>query len=496
MSKRTIYFRADGDSSIGLGHVIRSCSLADMLKVDFDCHFIIREPLPALKSEILKSCVSVHELPGELSFESESDGWIKQLSGTEIIVLDGYHFTTAYQQLIKDTGCILVCIDDLYKIEFVSDAIINHAPGVNTSNYITAPYTSILHGVNFLLSRKAFLDAAGARKKRHTNRRLFICFGGADYNNITQKVLDAALRSEHFDQIQVVTGEAYLHEAVLKAYVEQQHHRGITLHSKLSADEMVEIMSSCDIGIAPCSGILFELCCIGMGLISGYFVDNQEHLYEHLNKAGVFTGLGNFNLADTSVIIDKIGQLDLETVNKQITHQQQLIDGRSADRLRKAFIKLSKEYLVDIRAVSMEDATTLYEWANDPVTRLNAINQEPIIWDNHIKWLSRKVGDSDNYMFIFAEKLSGRKIGLVRFDSDRDEYLISYLVDKDQRGNGWGEVIMKLAIKELVKKAGKVKLKAMVKEANIASSQVFINLAFHSQPPVIIDYNKYYIYAK
>ena len=40
--KPKIYIRADGNSGIGLGHVIRSLALAEMLKEDFNCIFATR----------------------------------------------------------------------------------------------------------------------------------------------------------------------------------------------------------------------------------------------------------------------------------------------------------------------------------------------------------------------------------------------------------------------------------------------------------------------
>ena len=55
-NKAKIVFRADGHAKMGLGHVIRSLALADMLKEDFDCHFMIRNPLPALRVQIMEVC--------------------------------------------------------------------------------------------------------------------------------------------------------------------------------------------------------------------------------------------------------------------------------------------------------------------------------------------------------------------------------------------------------------------------------------------------------
>ncbi len=41
-NKPKIYFRADGNATMGLGHVIRSLALAEMSNDIFDCHFKIK----------------------------------------------------------------------------------------------------------------------------------------------------------------------------------------------------------------------------------------------------------------------------------------------------------------------------------------------------------------------------------------------------------------------------------------------------------------------
>ena len=61
--KTQIYFRADGHSKMGLGHVVRSLALADCLKDQFDCRFIIRNPSDSIRTLIEKSCSEIYELP-------------------------------------------------------------------------------------------------------------------------------------------------------------------------------------------------------------------------------------------------------------------------------------------------------------------------------------------------------------------------------------------------------------------------------------------------
>ena len=158
MSKTKVVFRADGNSEIGLGHVIRSLALSEMLKKEFDCVFAIQEPSEALYEQIMAACGNIIQLPAcsenEYTFINELDNY---LFGNEIVVLDGYRFSTNYQQQIKSKGCSLVCIDDIHSYYFVADAIINHAGGISKDEYSSEKYTQFYLGPQFALLRPPFL---------------------------------------------------------------------------------------------------------------------------------------------------------------------------------------------------------------------------------------------------------------------------------------------------------------------------------------------------
>lgn len=498
--KRKVFFRADGGVTTGLGHIVRSCALADMLKDHFECHFLVREPSAALQQLILSSCMTVQELPDNISFEEEALNWSKSLSGEEIVVLDGYHFTAAYQQYIKDCGCKLVCIDDIFNTHFVADAVINHAPGITIGDYQVALYTRVLLGVGYVLLREPFLQAVKHRKERQKLDSLFVCFGGSDFNNFTGKTLDAAVLSGKITTIHLVTGNAFQHKAALEEKIATYQRKGavqISLHNNVSAAELAHIIAKCDIAVCPCSSILLEASAVGAGLISGFYVDNQKHIFEFLDRSGIFAGVGDFNTIGAAGLAQKIREMTLEQVNQQISLQSQLIDGRSSQRLQKLFYKLEKEYNIKERPAALTDTELLYQWANDPETRANAINTAPIPWEDHVQWFNKKVTDNNSRIFIFEQLLNSRPVGMVRFDYQDERYLISYLVDKDVRGEGWGEIILKRGIIALTGSIDRRPLlKAMVKEGNIASMQVFVNLGFTDKAPVEMNNISYKVYEK
>ena len=60
--RKKIYFRADGNTDIGFGHVIRCLALADMLKDHFECIFATRFVSKYIIEEIEKSCSSYIKL--------------------------------------------------------------------------------------------------------------------------------------------------------------------------------------------------------------------------------------------------------------------------------------------------------------------------------------------------------------------------------------------------------------------------------------------------
>lgn len=326
MPKRKIYFRADGNAKMGLGHVIRSLALADMLRNDFDCHFIIRQPLPTLKEQILKICKSIVEIP-----QTENDIQEAQLlassylEGNEIVVLDGYHFITAYQQAIKDKGCKVVCIDDIYAYHFVADMIINHAGGITPEHYSAEASTKFSLGLQFALLRKPFREAA--KKREYPDREkdsVFICLGGADPQNDTIKVLQKCEAIKEIKKCYLVIGGAYSHKAELEEYITKTK-LDIELLSNLSEYEMVKYMSKSSKAITPPSTISFEYLSVGGELYLKQIASNQNSIKDY------FLGEG---LAFT---FDDFPKKDMEMISFSLKKQRQLIDANIDQRFIEQF---------------------------------------------------------------------------------------------------------------------------------------------------------------
>ena len=282
MIKPTIYIRADGNSEIGLGHVIRSLALAEMLKDDFNCVFVTRFVTDYISTEALKVCNAVVKLPES---DDHFDTFLAILSGDEIVVLDNYYFNTEYQQSIKNKRCKLVCIDDIHDKHFVADVVINHAVGIKKESYSVAPYTYLFLGTDFALLRPEFL----IRDDKNEGSSLLVCLGGADKENVTLQILKLLEDKQFPHQSYVVVGDACQYYQDLITF-QQSSKLNINVLKNLSAQKMADIMSECRYAICPPSTVSYEyLSKKGGELYLKITADNQKELYRFYieNKIGV-----------------------------------------------------------------------------------------------------------------------------------------------------------------------------------------------------------------
>ena len=284
---RDIYFRADGDSQIGLGHVIRSLALVDMLNQSFNCHFIIRQPSPYLQAEIRLGCKSIITLAENQSLEEEAD-YLSQhiLCGHEILVLDGYHFQTSYQEILRQKLHKLLCIDDIHAYHFVADAVINHIGGISPKAYATETYTQLYLGPDYALLRAPFrLAAQESVQHKPEAQAIFICLGGADPKNASLAILKDLESCRFFPKCYLVIGSAYRHQKELNSFLAENHYMEVQLLSGLSASEMVFYMQKCERAITSPSSISYEYLSVGGRLYLYTIAENQQAVYDYLISA-------------------------------------------------------------------------------------------------------------------------------------------------------------------------------------------------------------------
>lgn len=325
-----IYFRADAGVAIGYGHFIRTLALADMLKEDFDCTFFTCHPTSFQVGEMEKVCSYV-----ALQEETHFDDFLSRLQGDEIVVLDNYFFTTDYQRAIKEKGCKLVCIDDVHDKHFVADVIINHAPGTVPSQYSCEDYTKLYLGPEFLLLRKEFRAATHTYTSFKEKKNVYVCFGGNDEFNFTQKACEiiTAHSPRHID---IVVGGGYTFYDQL---VEFAKGKNISIYRNASPECIVSLLQEACLAVVTDSMVFFEACCLRRPIICGYDCDNQMYISQYNLSNNLACEIGDLCDNFDSKVKKAYQRLNMTAAIDYVYNQKTLIND-SADKLIQIFKSL------------------------------------------------------------------------------------------------------------------------------------------------------------
>ena len=470
-------------------------ALAEMLREQYYITFLVRDPAPAVKDQLDEIADAIISLPGTLDYEEEADFIVQEyLTGHEILVLDGYHFTSSYQQVLKNKGNLLVYVDDLHKFFIPADLVINHTHGIEEDDYKTASYTFLCLGPSFALLRGAFLNAQPGNLNKQNKKSVFICFGGADPQNLTLKSLHASLAVSLVEEINLVIGSSYVHVSSLKLAI--QTNKKINLYQNIGAQKVADVIAESTLAICPASTVAYEVCAVGCGLVTGYYILNQHKLALFMGNCGLGENMGDLSLVTTEELSKKIEEnIDQNLMVGQRERQKEFFDGQQAKRFRKVFDKLSRLRQLSIRKAEERDMMLCFHWANDPFIRQQAIQQSNISLVHHQHWFLRKISSSQTYYYILFEEET--PVGQVRFEYEGACYLISYALDEAFRRKGYGVPVMHKAIQQLAGETSPaVPLCAWVKVKNEASLKVFRNLNFQEAEIQYIEKEGYQVFTK
>lgn len=329
---KRIICRADGNANTGLGHLYRLFALYEIYKDYYDVVFVTKadttlEVIPEhYNKEIIPKNVCILEEPDWLGkmFSSEND----------IIIADGYQFISSYQKKIKEFGFYLIYIDDLIKEHMYADVVINHSPYVLESNYSSELNTTFSLGTQYAILRPYFLKETQVKRNIKKIDKVFVCFGGSDILNLSLTAVKALLKFKDFNEIHVVLGGAYKHNEIVE--LSKEHSAKLFLHKNLSEEKLLKTMKQCNFAIAPASTICYELCCVKLPILSGYFVDNQKFIYKGFSKEGAIYAGGDFSNYSVKKFENQITQiLETNDYKPYIINQSRLFDSEIKSRFLK-----------------------------------------------------------------------------------------------------------------------------------------------------------------
>lgn len=123
---------------------------------------------------------------------------------------------------------------------------------------------------------------------------------------------------------------------------------------------------------------------------------------------------------------------------------------------------------VYLREATLSDVDLLFEWVNGEDVRKNAFDTHTITFEEHSSWFSRLLNDRNQAQYILMR--GSKPIGQIRLDIDRSDAEIDYSIANDERGYGYGKLIIGLVIKRVRDDFPEIdRLIGRVKPSNAAS---------------------------
>jgi len=342
-----LLIRADANSEIGVGHVMRCLGLAqNWQKREGQVLFILNESNPAIQQRLAQENIKtlVLNLPSGSPEDAVQTARLIQQYQAKAILVDGYQFKEKWFQIIKKTSAKIALWTDFPQDNFLPvDLILNQNPHAQAAEYKKlSPQARILNGLNYLVLREEFLNNHRARKKREQGvKKILITMGGGDYSNDTLKILNALACLKLTDlEISVIVG--YNNKNKEEIIQEAKHHPSIQVISP--QQDFASFTFDYDLAITGAGATLWELAYLGLPSLGLVVAENQVPLARLADQLGISINLGwnkdftadNFNthlknLIDRPDLLKEMSQKGLD-----------LIDGQGVIRVSDEIKKLIK----------------------------------------------------------------------------------------------------------------------------------------------------------
>lgn len=334
---KSLLFRFDASSQIGIGHAFRCMAIIEELSLQggIEC-IVIAKPLPKFITDKLISLNALIKLIKlNLSIENEV-AIIESISNkynSTAVLLDGYHFSSCYREQLFCCGFSVICFDDCNDLDFLfCHVLINALPVASTLGYEkSAKESTKLLGLEYSIIRREFLKNESVIITPRI--KLLINFGGSDIANLTlpliTKLMEIPVIEHPFDVI-VVTGGAY---EKVQEIQELCNIAGFThIHN---CQNMSEVLSLCKMAICAPGSIVYELAYCRVPSIFLTVADNQllsAKAHQSLGWCKVENGL-NKNGIDLSLQhLEKLW-VDQEKIDNMSIIASKLVDGKGVSRI-------------------------------------------------------------------------------------------------------------------------------------------------------------------
>ena len=471
MFKPTLLLRADANLQIGWGHVLRSLALAQAWQDAGGTAVFACADLPAsLETRLRAQCSHVERVHAAIGSGDDAarTQTIAREHGASWLICDGYNFAGDWLRAVKSDAFSLCALDDLSATDLsAANLILNPNAGATAEFYARfAANATVLVGADYALLRREFRLRNRGEKIINSNiERVLIAMGGADICNLVPRALNW-LQAQNFAGEVVVLSGARAFDLPSFSF---------DLRTVNARDEVPDWMNWCDLTLAAAGATTWELACCGAPAILSVVAENQRPLARWCEQNGVAVSVGEAD-EDWDLRLENAWyELNYEARRAMSRRARNAVDGQGAARA----IQNLWPGVVQLRAVTSNDARILWEWRNEAQTRAMSLQSDFVEWETHRTWLDARLNDGNSLLWIAHR--DGESLGTVRFARDEQGALISVVLAPDWRGQRLATPLIQSACRALFALWNVPRIRAQIKPENAASRRAFENAGFNCE---------------
>ncbi len=305
-----IAFLVEGGLEMGIGHIMRSITLAEEIADRAEICFLTKSDEIAV-NQIKNTGFNTFQLKND----SEAVDILQEIN-PETVIIDRLNVEEDFAQKIKGgLNAKLVIFGNTSTANRYADIVVNGVIGTKLRNrkFIDEDTNTLyLYGPRYYVLRREFYEFK-QQGKRLTGKleKILLILGGSDPSNLTSKVLNELLSFNNAFKIDVILGMHFLYFDALNQALDkyQGKKKNVTIYRDIK--NVAELMHNADLVIASPGVSMFEALCVGTPVIAIYQNLLQRSWFEgalpvldenKINKLKDAISSGDFIKPDTEYI--------------------------------------------------------------------------------------------------------------------------------------------------------------------------------------------------